>query len=165
MMMYYSLRTCLSADTYDRRMENTILLDVVMVIVDTLQRGEQALKPPVWYVASRQMLQASDTEARKEGEEQAKARHVMLQEVAIIERVLEEKAKEGKLQFLEYLYKTHPPKQAGQQNHVLNRDDTLKKIMIVAVRQYHPDKNMRDGEKWRLLCDHITKHLNRFWKS
>ena len=140
-------------------------------MVKTLQLGEQAIKrqlcirPPVWYEASRKELHASEIESIKEAEEEAKARRIMLEEVAAVVRQLEEKAKEGKFQFLEYLYKTHPPKQTKFKNHTLRRDDASKKIMTIAIRQYHPDKNMREGEKWKLLCDHITKYLNGFCMS
>ena len=117
----------------------TFQLHFLYDMVKTLQLGEHAIKrqlcirPPVWYEASRKELHAYDTEAIKEAEEEAKAQLIMLEEVAVLVRQLEEKAKEGKFQSLEYLYKTHPPKQTRFKNHSLRRDDMSKKIMTIAV--------------------------------
>ena len=106
-------------------------------------------------------LHLLEEEAKRQSEEEAESRRVMLEEVSVDMRELEVQAKQGKTHFLDYLYRRHPPPKAGQIESLSKRDNNC---VISALRHYHPDKNMGECEKWKLLCGHITKHLNGFGK-
>ena len=67
---------------------------------------------------------------------------------------------------LKHIYKVHPPK---NQNHKLNKSllsgetRNIKKALRDGLLHYHPDRlRAKDlGQKWVVLCEEITKYLNR----
>ena len=71
--------------------------------------------------------------------------------------------------FLRHIYKTYPPKNP---EHKLNDKDVgewtkSKKILLTAIFHYHPDKQDKEkhGKKWAVLCEEITKLLNRRYET
>ncbi|XP_067650439.1 uncharacterized protein [Haliotis asinina] len=77
----------------------------------------------------------------------------------------------NKFEFLQYVYKTFPPKNPL---HVLadikEKYPTytmLKKLYQKAITHYHPDKAdvERDGKKWKVLSEEITKYLTQHYEN
>lgn len=42
---------------------------------------------------------------------------------------------------------------------------TIKKAVLNAIYQYHPDKQMQYDMEWRILSEDITKYLNVCYES
>ena len=67
---------------------------------------------------------------------------------------------------LRHIYKKYPPK---NENHKLNdsllegENQNIKKALRESLLHYHPDRlKAKDlGKKWVVLCEEITKYLNR----
>ncbi|XP_046564313.1 uncharacterized protein LOC124273140 [Haliotis rubra] len=78
--------------------------------------------------------------------------------------------KSTKMEFLEFLYKTYPPK-----NPIYKKEDLpdkpdmtqLKKVYCKAVTHYHPDKVdvEEHGLKWKVLSEEITKLLTNHYEG
>ena len=77
-----------------------------------------------------------------------------------------EKVSEDAEDLLRHIYNIHPPK---NQNHKLNEllltgeTKNLKKALRDGLLHYHPDRLKANdlGKKWVVLCEEITKYLNR----
>ena len=77
-----------------------------------------------------------------------------------------EKVSEDAEDLLRHIYNIHPPK---NQNHKLNESlltgetKNLKKALRDGLLHYHPDRLKANdlGKKWVVLCEEITKYLNR----
>ena len=76
------------------------------------------------------------------------------------------------MEFVKFIYKTFPPKNkehtppAKSEMEDLKHDEK-KKVLQKAVLHYHPDKiNVeKDGRKWQVLCEEITKEFTRKYES
>lgn len=64
---------------------------------------------------------------------------------------------------LMYLYTETPPKVESAQN-INDATTNMKKKIMLAVRDYHPDKNVGDM-KWAVYCEEVTKVLNAFYST
>ena len=93
-----------------------------------------------------------------------KAKEPFLNELKEELLALKAAASKGAIKLLEHIYTVHPPKQdhAGVSK---KRDSsaTKKKQVLNAIRHYHPDKTSHEEDKWVVLCEEITKHLNGVW--
>lgn len=77
-----------------------------------------------------------------------------------------EEVSEDAEQLLRHIYKVHPPK---NQTHKLNEslltgeNRNIKKAIRDGLLHYHPDRLKANdlGKKWVVLCEEITKYLNR----
>jgi len=69
---------------------------------------------------------------------------------------------------LQHVYATLPPKKGTQDINMLNRDckEDMRKAMLKAATQYHPDKlfNKTEGIEWLVLCEEITKRINEYYE-
>lgn len=61
-----------------------------------------------------------------------------------------------------WLMATHPPKTEGDSPNLSRPRSELSdsRVVLEAVRRYHPDKNSAFGEEWHVLAEEITKALN-----
>jgi hypothetical protein len=110
----------------------------------------------------------SDAEARK-------AKEPFLNELKEELMALNAAASNGTIKLLEHIYPVHPPKRGGK------RDSSkyMKKQVLNVIRHYHPDKqhtqddpagqdsreknSAHEEDKWVVMCEEITKHLNGVW--
>ena len=69
---------------------------------------------------------------------------------------LKREAQKSTQDFLDFIYKTHPPKDT---NNKLMKGQPQKKALLNALRHYHPDKQGTYHENWRKLTEEITKIL------
>ena len=69
--------------------------------------------------------------------------------------------------FLRHLYKTYPPKNLEHKLCEKELEAKPKKVLMSAILHYHPDKQdkKKHGSKWFVLCEEITKQLNRCHES
>ena len=69
--------------------------------------------------------------------------------------------------FLKHLYKTYPPKNPEHKLDEKKVEENAKKALLTVILHYHPDKQDKEkhGIKWFVLCEEITKLLNRHHES
>lgn len=68
--------------------------------------------------------------------------------------------------FLRFVYKTYPPKNVAHklnESLLIGENKNVKKALRDGLLHYHPDRlKAKDlGKKWIVLCEEITKYLNR----
>lgn len=61
---------------------------------------------------------------------------------------------------MKYIYTTHPPKVAFEYDEKSLDHENIKKAVMKAIIQYHPDKQREYDMEWRILTEEITKYLN-----
>ncbi len=61
---------------------------------------------------------------------------------------------------LKYIYGTHPPKVSFNYDEKSLNGTHIKKAVLNAIIQYHPDKQVLYDMEWRILSEEITKYLN-----
>ena len=70
---------------------------------------------------------------------------------------------------LRFVYKKFPPKNPQHRLDEADLADSSKRkhVLLKAIQHYHPDKQNRDdhGTKWVVLCEEITKFLNRRYEE
>lgn len=66
---------------------------------------------------------------------------------------------------LKFIYTTHPPKVSYDYNEKSLNSTNIKKAVLNAIIQYHPDKQMQYDMEWRILSEEITKYLNVRYES
>ncbi|XP_050406722.1 uncharacterized protein LOC126822039 [Patella vulgata] len=124
-----------------------------------------------WYrVAAEGLKGFQDEERMREDEENRLAREEIMNELKDELFDLKKKFEEGKVDFLKFLYKTHPPK---NDKHVLGElpdqpePAQLKKLYQKAVVHFHPDKIdiSVHGKKWKVLSEEICKILTSQYES
>jgi len=116
-----------------------------------------------WYTETQTFLQEYQAEKIAEEEEKkSKSKEVYLNLLSETLELIRKESNCGATSLLQYLYKTHPPKNPTQ---TIPTETELKKQLIRCISHYHPDKqtlNEADPEsmKWYVLCEEITKILN-----
>ncbi|XP_070196958.1 uncharacterized protein [Littorina saxatilis] len=117
-----------------------------------------------WYEFARSTVeryQKEQVESEKEKAEE-EALKLIKNEVDVIKK---KHGDLGKLEFLKFLYTTHPPKNPEHKLGEVSptpEQSKLKRLYQKAVIHYHPDKIQVDehGSKWKVLTEEITKLLN-----
>ncbi|XP_037042295.1 uncharacterized protein LOC119078723 [Bradysia coprophila] len=61
---------------------------------------------------------------------------------------------------LKYIYTNHPPKVSYDYKENSIDSTNIKKALLNAIIQYHPDKQVQYDMEWRVLSEEITKCLN-----
>jgi len=138
----------------------------------------ETLKPRVMTGHDCAMLQKYQEEIKKEeASEQESIKEPFLKElqpeldalrVAYNNNKKEFDRGHGVADFLDYVYKTHPPPNGTGQTYkrpTEYSDATMKKILRTSILHYHPDKHGEVVTKWTVLCEEITKLLNWFHSS
>lgn len=102
---------------------------------------------------------------RQEEDDWSLEKNVILAEFKAEINKLEE-VSEDAVELLRHIYNVHPPKNQSQKlNESLLTGETknVKKALRDALLHYHPDRlKAKDlGKKWVILCEEITKYLNR----
>lgn len=114
-----------------------------------------------WYVASSLFVQ--QYRAKKEHEETAindEQNKKFRVELASELSELDKKASEGAYQFIECIYRKHPPRKENAKMGSTESSE-LSKTCKKAITHYHPDAQASfNDEKWSFLCGEITKILN-----
>ncbi|PVD22212.1 hypothetical protein C0Q70_18018 [Pomacea canaliculata] len=87
-----------------------------------------------------------------------------------LDKLTEKFAMSSQSDFLKYIYATHPPKNPNHkldENAAFEDKEVLKKLYLKAVVHYHPDKvdEEKDGAKWKVLCEEITKLLSQQYQK
>lgn len=59
-----------------------------------------------------------------------------------------------------WIMATHPPKTEGNFPNLEKSEVSDNRLVLEAVRRYHPDKNSSFGEDWHVVSEEITKALN-----
>jgi hypothetical protein len=107
--------------------------------------------------------------------EARKAKEPFLNELKEELMALKAAASDGTIKLLEHIYPVHPPKRGGKRD----SSKSMKKQVLNAIRHYHPDKqhtqddpagqdskeknSAHEEDKWVVMCEEITKHLNGVW--
>lgn len=132
-------------------------------------RTHPHLENTPWFKSLLECLQALQQEAAQEAEEE----QVMDEETQKIVDQIHQKVKKTSIyEFLDWIYKEHPPK--GGQKMVLNNlrcqtnglkdikptADNILKVVQRAISHYHPDKQTTHPKQWQIICNEITKMLN-----
>ena len=119
-----------------------------------------------WYQETTETLSRYQQETvRKEEEAWSAEKNKILLELKEDIKKLEELS-DSTEDLLRHIYQVHPPK---NQNHKLNEsllsgeNRNVKKALRESLLHYHPDRlKAKDlGKKWIVLCEEITKYLNR----
>jgi hypothetical protein len=114
-----------------------------------------------WFVeASECLKKIQESAAKAADEEDYKAKEPYLAALKDKLEKLRSFSEAGVL--LVYLYTETPPKGEAAQN--INDATSMKKKLMLAVRDYHPDKNVGDME-WAVYCEEVTKTLNAFYAT
>ena len=119
-----------------------------------------------WYQEATEALNWYQQETvRKEEEAWSTEKNAILLELKADIKKLEELSTDAEA-LLRHIYKVHPPK---NKDHKLNEsflsgeNRNVKKALRESLLHYHPDRlKAKDlGKKWIVLCEEITKYLNR----
>ena len=119
-----------------------------------------------WYQEATEALNRYQQETiRKEEEAWSVEKNAILLELKEDIKKLEELSTNAE-DLLRHIYKAHPPK---NKEHKLNEsfltgeNRNVKKALRESLLHYHPDRlKAKDlGKKWIVLCEEITKYLNR----
>ncbi|KAK7108007.1 uncharacterized protein [Littorina saxatilis] len=124
-----------------------------------------------WYEFARSTVEKYQQEQVKAEEDQhQKKRQEVLSLIKEELEVLNKKKNElGRLEFLKFVYTTHPPKLTVDELEELPdwvEVQDLKKLFLKAVVHYHPDKVQEEehGAKWKVLTEEITKLLTAHYE-
>ncbi|XP_025112287.1 uncharacterized protein LOC112575020 [Pomacea canaliculata] len=124
-----------------------------------------------WYLSAQSILQQYQQEqVLADDLEKQKQRESIVKEIKDdLDKLNEKFTKSSKEDFLKYVYATHPlknPKHKLDENAAFEDQVALKKLYLKAVTHYHPDKvdEERDGAKWKVMCEEITKLLNKYYQ-
>ncbi|XP_048775106.2 uncharacterized protein LOC125679711 isoform X2 [Ostrea edulis] len=116
-----------------------------------------------WYQECTEMLKKYQEETvTHEQEEKDKEKEKVKEEIkGELEEIKQKHLKMTNIQFLQYVYKTYPPK---NETFKLEKDaeENIKKTLQKAVTHYHPDRSEpeKNGLKWKVLSEEITKYLS-----
>ena len=119
-----------------------------------------------WYQEASEALNRYQQETvRKEEEAWSAEKNEILLELKEDIKKLEELS-ENVEDLLRHIYKTHPPKNKNQklnESLLSGENRNVKKALRESLLHYHPDRlKAKDlGKKWVVLCEEITKYLNR----
>ncbi|KAJ1618110.1 hypothetical protein T492DRAFT_1151544 [Pavlovales sp. CCMP2436] len=106
----------------------------------------------------KQAAQDEEDAARRAEEERLRpAKESLTVELGALKKA----AAKGVYALIVHIYSAHPPRAAGGP-HVRAAEvtaDTLKRDLLNAMRDYHPDRNGGHDDAWCVLCLEITKEL------
>ena len=123
-----------------------------------------------WYkdchrILERYQAEVVQQESEKWQEERKPHLKALEKEISELNRV----SKTGDKALLTHVYTDHPPKDPTQKLDEfpdVNDDDYssgMKNLFRKAVIHYHPDRAGKHGDKWKVLCEEISKVLtNRY---
>jgi dTDP-4-amino-4,6-dideoxygalactose transaminase len=113
-----------------------------------------------WFLESKQALDRFQQDILKEEEEKAKKeKGPILEKLAPVLKEIKAADEKSMYNLLAHIYTKHPPK---VQHDYVEKDvnsENIKRTIMKAIRNYHPDKQMLFGMEWRVLCEEITKCL------
>ncbi|XP_025112284.1 uncharacterized protein LOC112575017 [Pomacea canaliculata] len=125
-----------------------------------------------WYLSAQTILRHYQQEEEWADDlEKLRKRESIMKEIKDdLDKLNEKFTKSSKYDFLKYVYATHPPKNPKHkcdENAAFEDQEVLKKLYLKAVTHYHPDKvdEERDGAKWKVLCEEITKLLSQQYQN
>ncbi|KAJ6644303.1 hypothetical protein Bhyg_09270 [Pseudolycoriella hygida] len=95
---------------------------------------------------------------REEEEKREKERAPYLAQLKPVLDVLKSHSDDA-FKLLKFVYSTHPPKVSFDYDEKKLDSTTIKKAVLNAIIQYHPDKQVEYDMKWRVLSEEITKYL------
>ncbi|XP_030856080.1 uncharacterized protein LOC105444399 [Strongylocentrotus purpuratus] len=136
--------------------------------VDSIIRLDvTALKKNVEYhggLVKKSIARARDAQARQQRElAEAKEKEIAMDQLKTDKKQLDLLSKLSIGDFVKQVYQLWPPQGTKETQPSLSSStssSSLKKLLVRAIRHYHPDKNVHDI-KWQLLSSEITKCLNK----
>ncbi|CAI5488731.1 unnamed protein product [Closterium sp. Naga37s-1] len=133
---------------------------VQLVLSATQSHPKLALS--TWYSASVRAIDRHQAKVRRQEEQQReKEREPLLAKMKPELETLSKMSESGWKQLLTHVYSKYPPKNGNGNLKCpsLNADDA-KVSLRMAILHYHPDKNSEHGDRWKILCEEVTKCLN-----
>jgi len=119
-----------------------------------------------WFVKCTSAIQRRQAEAvaREDQDKKGARKKCKLELVSELKELEASNVGANPSEFLKFLYTKFPPKKVTHtldESKLTERADQ-KKILMVAIIHYHPDKQDEEkhGLKWIVLCNEITKALN-----
>ncbi|CAI5500459.1 unnamed protein product [Closterium sp. Naga37s-1] len=138
----------------------------VQLVLSAVQ-SHPKLALSTWYCASVKAIDRHQAKVRRQEEQQREQeRGPLLAKMKPELETLSKMSESGWKQLLTHIYSKYPPK-SGNGNLTcpsLNADDA-KASLRTAILHYHPDKNGEHGDRWKILCEEITKCLNAKYLS
>ncbi|CAI5535470.1 unnamed protein product [Closterium sp. Naga37s-1] len=136
--------------------------DVALQLVLSALQSHRTLALSPWYSASVRAIDRHQAKVRRQEEQRREQeRGPLLAKLKLELETLSKMSESGWKQLLTHVYSKYPPKN-GNGNYKcpsLNVDDA-KVSLRTAILHYHPDKNGEHGDRWKILCEEVTKCLN-----
>ncbi|CAI5483783.1 unnamed protein product [Closterium sp. Yama58-4] len=133
----------------------------VQLVLSAVQSHPRLALSP-WYSASVRAIDRHQAKVRRQEEQRREQeREPLLAKMKPELETLSKKSDNGWKELLTHVYSKYPPKN-GNGNHKcpsLNVDDA-KVSLRTAILHYHPDKNGEHGNRWKIVCEEVTKYLN-----
>ncbi|CAI5461582.1 unnamed protein product [Closterium sp. Yama58-4] len=136
----------------------------VQLVLSAVQ-SHPKLALSTWYSASVRAINRHQAKVRRQEERRREQeREPLLAKMKPELETLSKMNESGWKQLLTHVYSKYLPKNENHKCPSLNVDDA-KASLRTAILHYHPDKNSEHGDRWKILCEEITKCLNAKYLS
>eukprot|EP01023_Acetabularia_acetabulum_P016279 TRINITY_DN18041_c0_g2_i1.p1 TRINITY_DN18041_c0_g2~~TRINITY_DN18041_c0_g2_i1.p1 ORF type:complete len:440 (-),score=51.60 TRINITY_DN18041_c0_g2_i1:203-1522(-) len=154
---------CQMGEVYFRVLKNAdrarALLNRCVYLSTTLFPKIVTTQP--WYQKASSILQDIQRHDREVGrdEDEEERQKILTELKPQLDEIKNKESQRGDYcVFIKWLYNTHPPKNP---NHKNDPNKAVKNQVQFAIVHYHPDKQVGHPKHWQILCDEITKILNK----
>lgn len=116
-----------------------------------------------WFMEAKKAIEARRAQMKaKEDSEWYQRRQPIYEKIKDIIDEIHTKSTLQARPLVTWIMATHPPKTEGSLPNLERPSSEVSdsRLVLEAVRRYHPDKNSAFGEEWHVLSEEITKALN-----